>query len=65
MISKADTKSFIFFQIEWSVVFVALTYLFISKYGFVGVSISYFITYIIHFSLLNLYFRKLLWMNVD
>ena len=65
MISKADTKSFIFFQIEWSVIFVALTYLFIGKYGFVGVSISYFITYIIHFSLLNLYFRKLLWMNVD
>ena len=65
MISKADTKSFIFFQIEWSVVFVALTYLFIGKYGFVGVSISYFITYIIHFSLLNLYFRKLLWTNKD
>ena len=65
MISKADTKSFIFFQIEWSVVFVALTYLFIGKYGFVGVSISYFITYIIHFSLLNLYFRKLLWINKD
>ncbi len=63
MISKADTKSFIFFQIEWSVIFVALTYLFIGKYGFVGVSISYFITYIIHFSLLNLYFRKLLWIN--
>lgn len=65
MISKADTKSFIFFQIEWSVVFVALTYLFIGKYGFVGVSISYFTTYIIHFSLLNLYFRKLLWTNKD
>ena len=63
MISKADTKSFVFFQIEWSVIFVALTYLFIGKYGFVGVSISYFITYIIHFSLLNLYFRKLLWIN--
>ena len=63
MISKADTKSFIFFQIEWSVIFVALTYLFIGKYGFVGVSISYFITYIIHFSLLNLYFRKLLWID--
>ncbi len=63
MISKADTKSFIFFQIEWSVIFVALTYLFVGKYGFVGVSISYFITYIIHFSLLNLYFRKLLWIN--
>lgn len=65
MVSKADTKSFIFFQIEWSAIFVALTYLFIGKYGFVGVSIAYFITYIIHFSLLNLYFRKLLWISKD
>ena len=63
MISKADTKSFIFFQVEWSVIFVILTFLFIEKYGFVGVSIAYFITYIIHFSLLNFYFRKLLWMK--
>ena len=63
MISKAKTKSFVFFQIEWSLVFVTLTYIFIEKYGFVGVSISYFITYIIHFSLLNIYFKKLLWIN--
>ncbi len=61
MIAKAETKSFIFFQVEWSVIFVILTYIFIGKYGFVGVSIAYFITYIIHFSLLNIYFRKLLW----
>ena len=61
MIAKAKTKSFIFFQVEWSVIFVILTYIFIGKYGFVGVSIAYFITYIIHFSLLNIYFRKLLW----
>ena len=63
MISKAKTKSFVFFQIEWSLVFVTLTYIFIEKYGFVGVSISYFVTYIIHFSLLNIYFKKLLWIN--
>ena len=63
MISKVDTKSFIFFQIEWSFVFVVLSYFFIGKYGFIGVSISYFITYIIHFSLLNIYFRRLLWIN--
>ena len=63
MISKADTKSFVFFQIEWSTIFVILSYIFIEKYGFVGVSIAYFITYIIHFSLLNIYFRKLLWIN--
>ncbi|MCH1485057.1 MAG: O-antigen translocase [Flavobacteriaceae bacterium] len=63
MISKADTKSFVFFQIEWSAIFIILSYLFIDMYGFVGVSISYFITYIIHFMLLNLYYRKLLWLK--
>ena len=63
MISKAKTKSFVFFQIEWSLLFVTLSYVFIEKYGFVGVSISYFVTYIIHFSLLNIYFKKLLWIN--
>ena len=63
MISKADTKSFVLFQIEWSAIFIILSYLFIDMYGFVGVSISYFITYIIHFTLLNLYYRKLLWLK--
>ena len=63
MIAKADTKSFIFFQVEWSTIFVILTYIFIGKYGFVGVSIAYFLTYIVHFSLLNIYFRKLLWLK--
>ena len=63
MISKADTKSFVFFQIEWSAIFIILSYLFIEMYGFVGVSISYFITYIIHFILLNIYYKKLLWIK--
>lgn len=63
MISKADTKSFVFFQVEWSTLFILFSYLFIEMYGFVGVSISYFITYIIHFTLLNLYYRKLLWLK--
>ena len=63
MILKADTKSFVLFQIEWSAIFIILSYLFIDMYGFVGVSISYFITYIIHFTLLNLYYRKLLWLK--
>ena len=35
MIAKAETKSFIFFQVEWSVIFVILTYIFIGKYGFI------------------------------
>ena len=63
MISKADTKSFVFFQVEWSTLFILFSYLFIEMYGFVGVSISYLVTYVIHFSLLNLYYRKLLWVK--
>ena len=61
LISKADTKAFVFFQIEWSVIFVILSYFLINTYGFWGVSLAYFITYIIHFSLLNIHLRKLLW----
>ena len=30
-----------------------------AKYDFVGVSIAYFLTYIVHFSLLNIYFWRL------
>jgi PST family polysaccharide transporter len=63
MISKADTKSFVFFQLEWSTLFILFSYLFIEMYGFVGVSISYLVTYVIHFGLLNLYYRKLLWVK--
>jgi len=63
LISKADTKAFVFFQIEWSVIFVLLSYFFINAYGFWGVSLAYFITYIIHFCLLNLHLRKLLWIK--
>ena len=63
MISKADTKSFVFFQVEWSTLFILFSYLFIEMYGFVGVSISYLVTYVIHFGLLNWYYRKLLWVK--
>ena len=63
LISKADTKAFVFFQIEWSVIFVILSYFLINAYGFWGVSLAYFITYIIHFSLLNIHLRKLLWVK--
>ena len=61
LISKVNTKVFILFQIEWSFVFVVLSIFLINCYGFVGVSIAYFITYIIHFGLLNLYFKNLIW----
>ena len=67
MISKKHTLSFSLFQLEWAVVFVSLCFIFIDKnmldFGFVGVSYAYFITYVVHFSLLNIYFRKLLWLK--
>ena len=63
LIAKAKTNHFILFQVEWSIVFVVLSIILANIYGFVGLSIAYFSTYIIHFLLLNIYFRKLLWRN--
>jgi PST family polysaccharide transporter len=63
LVAKAKTTHFILFQIEWSIVFVVLSIILANKYGFAGLSIAYFTTYLIHFLLLNIYFRKLLWKN--
>ena len=61
LIAKARTKSFIFFQVEWSILFIILSVILSNIYGYVGLGLAYFSTYIIHFILLNIYFRKLLW----
>ena len=61
LIAKAKTKAFILFQIEWAFVFSLLTYVFVNYYGFIGVSIAYFASYVIHFILMNIYFKDLLW----
>ncbi|MGY8919886.1 MAG: O-antigen translocase [Flavobacteriales bacterium] len=61
LVAKAKTNHFVLFQLEWSIIFVFLSIILVNIYGFVGLSIAYFITYIIHFLLLNIYFRKLLW----
>jgi len=63
LISKAKTKAFIFFQIEWALVFSLLSYILVNQYGFVGVAMAYFGAYLIHFVLMNIYFRKLLWIK--
>ena len=63
LVAKAKTNHFILFQVEWSIVFVVLSIILANVYGFVGLSIAYFSTYIVHFLLLNIYFRKLLWRN--
>ena len=65
LISKAKTKVFIFFQIEWALIFSILTYILVKYYGFSGVAIAYLLTYIIHFILLNLYFKNLLWKKTN
>ena len=61
LISKTHTKAFVAFQLEWALVFIILTLVLVPGYGFVGVAMAYCFAYIIHFTLLNLYFRKLLW----
>ena len=61
LIAKARTKAFIAFQLEWALAFSILTWIFTKQFGFIGVSIAYLIAYILHFSLLNLYFGNMLW----
>ncbi|MGK0322201.1 MAG: PST family polysaccharide transporter [Psychroserpens sp.] len=63
LVSKANTKIFIYFQIGWALIFCSLTVLLVKGYGFVGVSVAYFITYSLHFIAMNIYFRKLLWIK--
>ncbi len=63
LISKAKSLVFTLFQIEWALGFITLTYFMVAKYGFVGVSIAYLGANLIHFTLMNIYFRKLLWIK--
>ncbi|WP_033959007.1 O-antigen translocase [Psychroserpens jangbogonensis] len=63
LIAKANTKVFIIFQIGWAVIFCTLSIILIKTNGFVGVSIAYFLTYVLHFIAMNIYFRKLLWLK--
>lgn len=63
LISKAKTKAFILFQIEWALVFSLLSYFLVNEFGFIGVAMAYLGAYLIHFILMNIYFRKLLWIK--
>ncbi|MFT5216976.1 MAG: PST family polysaccharide transporter [Glaciecola sp.] len=63
LISKAKSTAFILFQIEWALVFSLLSYLLVNQFGFIGVAMAYFGAYLIHFILMNIYFRKLLWLT--
>ena len=63
LISKAKSTAFILFQIEWALAFSLLSYLLVNQFGFIGVAMAYFGAYLIHFILMNIYFRKLLWLT--
>lgn len=63
LITKSKTKTFVFLQIEWSLVFITLSIIFADTWGFKGISIAYFCAYIVHFIIMNIYFRKLLWIK--
>ena len=43
LVAKAKTNHFILFQLEWSIIFVFLSIIKVNIYGFVGLSIAYFI----------------------
>jgi PST family polysaccharide transporter len=64
LLAKEKTKFFIFLQIEWAIVFSLLSIVFLNLYGFKGVAMAYLGAYIIHFIIMNIYFRKLLWIPV-
>lgn len=63
LVAKANTKVFILFQIVWAIVFCSLVVILVKIYGFVGVSMAYFATYVLHFIAMNIYFRKLIWIR--
>ncbi len=62
IIAKAKVKPFIIVQIGWSILFYALSIFFIDLWGLIGVTIAYFVSYLINFILLNSYFIRLLWL---
>ncbi|NNK88384.1 MAG: O-antigen translocase [Flavobacteriaceae bacterium] len=61
LIAKARTKAFIAFQLEWALAFSIFTWIFTKQFGFVGVSIAYLLAYVLHFTLMNIYFGNMLW----
>ncbi len=63
LVAKANTKIFILFQIVWAIIFCSLVVILVKIYGFVGVSMAYFATYVLHFIAMNIYFRKLIWIR--
>lgn len=60
MVAKSMTKIYIITEILFSAMFVGTSYFFINKFGVIGATESYFITYFCYFLVMILIFRKLL-----
>ena len=60
MVAKSMTKIYIITEILFAALFVGTSYIFINKFGVIGATESYFVTYFCYFLVMLLIFRKLL-----
>jgi len=60
LLAKAKTKLFIISEILFSLLFVILSFICISRFGLKGASIAYMLNYMLYFIIMVVIFRKLL-----
>lgn len=60
MLAKAMTKAFIYTEIAFKITFMTFSYIFINKYGLVGVTYAYTLNYLIYLITMIIIFRKVL-----
>jgi PST family polysaccharide transporter len=65
MVAKSMHKSFVFTEIAFSLTFIGLGFLFMSRNGVVGITQGYFVNYILYMLCMIFIFRKLLFYNVN
>lgn len=52
MVAKAMTKLFVFTEIFFKLTFIAMSILFIQRYGLIGVTVAFFVNYILYYMFL-------------
>lgn len=52
MVAKAMTKLFVFTEIFFKLTFIAISILFIQRYGLIGVTVAFFVNYILYYMFL-------------
>ncbi len=63
LLAKARTKEFIVLEVFSTLVFIGFNYFFINKYGIIGSSFAFFLSYLIYFLSLLWVFKNLLFKN--